>query len=116
MDRAVYFRYLTLLFAALHLVVPPLASVADARLERQSAEASRLVAHVEPEGGSPTCPYVHAVDCALCHVLATLAKPGERAPAALPIATAAAATTQADPGARTTGRLTTARPRAPPAS
>ena len=116
MRRAVHLRLLTLLFAVLHLVAPPLASVADALVERQSAAAARGVAHVEPAGGTESCPHVHAVDCGFCHALASLAEPAAAPRTALPSAIETVATVGAEGTVHARDRPTAARPRAPPAS
>ena len=82
-------RTLTLVFALLHLLVPPLVAAADARLQRESLDAPRPVMHAESEG-APHCPRTHPVDCGLCHAISPLAVPA-RAEQALPTATASVA-------------------------
>ena len=61
------FRVVTVLFATLQLLLPGLASFADARAERESLSPG-AVAHLESAGGHH-CPAVHADDCVLCQFL-----------------------------------------------
>jgi hypothetical protein len=75
-------RLVTLLFALLQLALPTLASVADARLERES-ESPRAAAHVESPGGS-TCPRIHPADCALCQFVSAAGAAPPRPPAPAP--------------------------------
>lgn len=60
-----------LLVAALQLLLPPLASIAEAVLTREAGGVT-WTAHVEAEG-SPSCPQHHAPDCELCRIVGTLA-------------------------------------------
>lgn len=107
-------RALTVVLALLHLLVPQLVAVADAR---QSAEAvgAHPTAHAESHR-SPRCPRVHPTDCGLCQAIATFALPA-RAEPAVPVATAqiAVAVTRVL-GDGAPGRFALALPRAPPAS
>jgi hypothetical protein len=66
-------RTLWLVYAALQLLLPGAASIADARLEAASI-ASHPTAHVE-EHGTPQCARVHPSDCALCRVISATARP-----------------------------------------
>jgi len=73
--RSRVFRLLTVLLAALQLAVPPLASVAEARLEAESMQRLRGSAHIESHG-SAQCPRVHAAsECAVCQFLSATAEP-----------------------------------------
>ena len=113
MHRSAVARLLTLVFAALQLGAPPLASVADAWVERDGAP--RATAHIESHG-SPGCPRVHPVDCGLCQVLSALAAPPRR-PATVPAPPSAVAVrAETRLGVRPGGRVVLTRPRAPPAS
>ncbi|MFL5575530.1 MAG: hypothetical protein ACJ79S_06130 [Gemmatimonadaceae bacterium] len=115
MHRTRLARLLTLLVALLQIGAPPLASIADARLERESERSPRAAAHVESHS-SPQCPRVHPADCGLCQFLTALATPG-RAAASVPASAAALAVCpEARLGARTGSRFALALPRAPPAS
>ena len=109
-------RVLTLLFALLHLGAPPFASLADARIERELAADPAGVPHVESEGGSSACPRAHPPDCALCHIVVSLAEPGARPHAANDAATTSASSGRAVHGVHAAGPLTLVRPRAPPAA
>ncbi|AHG87881.1 hypothetical protein J421_0344 [Gemmatirosa kalamazoonensis] len=113
MRRLRLLRGLSAVLALLHLLVPPLVGIADARLEAEAARSGRAIVHVESHG-SPTCPRVHPTDCALCQVVALLATPS-RAACALPTATIALAAPVATAlGRPTVGRHTLALPRGPP--
>jgi hypothetical protein len=61
-------RRFWLIVAMFELLLPSLASVADARAE--AASIRTVATHVESPGGTH-CPRVHPVDCAVCRVLRT---------------------------------------------
>jgi hypothetical protein len=108
-------RTLTLVFALLHLLVPPLVGAADARLQREALDGPRVVMHAESEG-APHCPRTHPLDCGLCLALAPFALPA-RAEHTLPAGREAlAARGELLVGDRAPGRFAPALPRAPPAS
>lgn len=109
-------RLLTLLIGLLHLVVLPFASVADARLEREIADAPQVTVHVEAQGGSASCPWLHPPDCALCHSLTTLSAPAAQVTVSLASATAPAASITDTEADRARAPSVLALPRAPPAS
>lgn len=109
-------RVLTFVFTLLHLAVPLVAAIADARLTRDGVSWAFPAAHWEAPG-STHHPQVHPPDCALCHFLTAFRAPGARA-AELPIGEIVAVVVddaqlaiRADAGASIL-----ARPRAPPAS
>jgi hypothetical protein len=113
MRRLRLLRTLSLVLALLHLLVPPLVVVADARVEQEAARSGRAIVHVESHG-SPTCPRVHPTDCALCQVVATVAAP-PRASCPIPATTVALlAPLAARLGRPASGQFTLALPRAPP--
>ena len=58
-------RVLWLLAAALQLLLPGAAALADARLD---AAGTHATAHIESHS-SKSCARIHAPDCALCHFL-----------------------------------------------
>jgi hypothetical protein len=68
MRRRARLRFLSLLWAAVHLAIPALGSVADARL---AAAAGDPVAHIESTTSS-SCPVIHAPDCGLCRYLSSV--------------------------------------------
>ena len=76
-------RAFWLAFAALQLLLPGAASIADARLEAASIQ-ERPTSHIEEHGG-PNCARVHPADCAFCRVLSSSA-PAPTAAAAAPFA------------------------------
>jgi hypothetical protein len=70
--RARFARLGWFLAAAFQILLPTVASVADARAEAASIRfASRI--HIEAEG-TLGCPAVHPDDCVVCRVLATGAR------------------------------------------
>jgi hypothetical protein len=73
-----------LVAALFQLLLPTFASVADARVEAESARTVSRT-HVEPFGTN-TCPRQHPVDCVLCRFLATGAKATAAAAVAIPVA------------------------------
>lgn len=73
-----------LLAALFQLLLPAMASVADARAEAESFQSASRI-HIEPDGATG-CPRVHPADCALCRVLATTAAAGT--PASVHVAVA----------------------------
>jgi hypothetical protein len=60
--------------AAVQVLLPATASIADAALQREEAVAGYIGAHVE-DFGSKTCKGVHPDDCALCRVVTAAASP-----------------------------------------
>lgn len=66
-------RALRLAYAALQLVLPGVASIADGRLDAASIR-DRPVAHLEDHTG-PHCARVHPADCAFCGLLSMSARP-----------------------------------------
>ena len=113
MPRSHLARALTLVYALLHLLVPPLVAVADARVQAAASEQATL--HAESQGTS-NCPGVHPLDCGLCHAVAPLALPG-RAEQLLPgDEQRCGAPSETRLGHQPTGRFALALPRAPPAS
>lgn len=114
MRRLRLLRGFTLVLALLHLLVPPLVGVADARLEREAAGSGPAFVHVESHG-SPKCARVHPTDCGLCQVVVALAVPS-RAVCVVPAAAVALLGPTAERlGRPSAARLTPALPRAPPA-
>lgn len=111
MRRNVTWRALSLVWAVLQFALPGAAMIADARLERDGAQAG---AHVE-SGSSKTCRPGHPDECALCQVVSRVASPGE-APT-LPSITAVVRPSATLPIARlaTRAAATAELPRAPPA-
>jgi hypothetical protein len=101
------FRGWAIVWAVLQLALPPVATFADARLERES-EADGAT-HVEASS-SATCPPVHAAECALCQFVSRASAPGEGAPC--PIATSIVAL---PPAAARIARATSALSRLSPA-
>jgi hypothetical protein len=61
-----------LLAAALQLLLPGIAAVADARLDAAGAHAT---AHIESHTAK-SCTRIHSPDCALCHLLTAPALTG----------------------------------------
>ena len=115
MHRSALARFLTIFFAALQLAAPSVASVADARVERESERSPRAAAHLEVHGSSQ-CPRVHPTDCGLCRLLTAHASPAAPPPT-IPVADSSlAACPEARIGARTGNRFAFALPRAPPSS
>jgi hypothetical protein len=113
MRRAPLPRMLTLLYALLHLLVPPLVGVADARV--QAAASEQLTLHAEAQG-TTRCPGVHPIDCGLCHAVAAFAV-APRHERLLPAAGApCVAPSETLLGHASSGRFALALPRAPPAS
>jgi hypothetical protein len=76
MNRSWRFRGWAILWAVLQFALPATASVADARLERESARGA--YAHVEATS-TASCRPVHAAQCALCQSASHLAVGAERA-------------------------------------
>lgn len=73
MRRTSLLRFLSVLWAGLHVATPTLGSLADARL---AAAAGDPVAHVESTS-SASCPAIHGPDCAVCRYLSgAAAAPG----------------------------------------
>lgn len=106
-------RLLTLVFALLHLTVPPLVTVADARVQESVARSGPPRVHVESHGDS-RCPQVHPTDCGLCQAVATFAVPARVPPVAPPVVVAFAVPAELRLGTETTGGPDLALPRAPP--
>jgi len=73
-------RAVALAGIALQLALPAAATVADARLE---AESARAHAHVESHA-TAACPRLHPDNCPVCQYLSTIADPGRRVALALP--------------------------------
>jgi hypothetical protein len=65
------------MWAVLQLALPPVATFADARLERESEAYGAT--HVE-SSSSATCPPVHAAECALCQFVSRASAPSDGAP------------------------------------
>ena len=106
------FRFVTVVLAALQLLLPGLASLADARAEREGRSPG-ATAHLEPVGGEH-CPAIHADDCALCQFLTAARDRAPRGPAVAVASLDGVAPSPAvarAPGAVTPGALL---PRAPP--
>jgi hypothetical protein len=61
-------HWLFVVAAAVQVLLPATASVADGWLQREEVGAGRPGAHVEAYG-STSCARMHADDCALCRVL-----------------------------------------------
>jgi hypothetical protein len=113
MRRLRLLRRLSVVLALLHLLVPPLVGIADARLERDAARSGPAFVHVESHG-SPKCPRVHPTDCALCQAVATLGTPA-RGSCALPtVAVALVPPTALRLGHASAGRESDTLARAPP--
>lgn len=110
MRRNVTWRNLSLFWAVLQFALPGIALVADARLERESAQAG---AHVE-SASSKTCRPVHPDECALCQVVSRIASPA--AAPALPAIASVVRPSATRPVARlaTRAAATAELPRAPP--
>src|SRR3989454_8451368 len=70
--RSIAVRGLWLVAAALQLLLPGAAAVADARLDAAGAHAT---AHIESYTAK-SCARIHAPDCALCHFLTAPALTG----------------------------------------
>jgi hypothetical protein len=99
-----------LLIAALQLLLPGAAAVADARLDAAGAHAT---AHVESHT-SKSCARIHAPDCALCHFLSAPSLIGQATLLRLDVA-ARHAPRPADPaGTAHPLARTHPQPRAPP--
>ena len=116
MPRSPLLRALTLLYALLHLLVPPLVAVSDAQLQREAvATAQPGLLHMESEGSS-RCPRIHPLDCGLC--LAIAAFPLVARPEQLLLAEerVCASPSESRLGHHAPGRYALALPRAPPAS
>lgn len=109
--RHPFLRMLVMVGAAVQLLSPAVASIADGRMARESA--SSPLTHIE-ETSSATCPVVHAPDCGVCRYL-SVAGTQSRATAALLVAETTAA--PACLVAPSPGRAGTSLPdgRAPPA-
>jgi hypothetical protein len=101
-----------LFYAILQLVLPGVASIADARVEAESISA-RPTSHIEEHSGAH-CPRVHPADCALCRVLSATGTPASVTAALPPTALHIAPPSD---GPVVSGRLGqhSARSRAPPA-
>jgi hypothetical protein len=112
MRRNSTWRSFSLLWAVLQLALPALVLLADARLERDGAQAAG--AHVESVA-SKGCRPAHPSDCALCQVLSRTAPPA--AAPALPAIAAVVRPAVVALVARLATRpaATSALPRAPPA-
>ncbi|HEY2026326.1 MAG TPA: hypothetical protein VGG78_04925 [Gemmatimonadaceae bacterium] len=67
-------RWLFVSAAAVQVLLPASASIADAVIQREETGAGYVGPHVE-EFGSKTCKRVHADDCALCRVVSAAAAP-----------------------------------------
>lgn len=74
-----FLRWLFLSAAAVQVLLPAGASVADGLLQREELSTACVGAHVEPFG-STACKRIHADDCALCRVVTATASPS-RTPA-----------------------------------
>src|SRR3954454_12083321 len=106
-------RLVTLVVALVQLVAPTLASVADARLEREIERSPRVAAHLESHS-TPSCPRAHPQDCALCQLIhATASAPPLRGVVPPAIAEVAVAV-DAAPGRAAASEHAPALPRAPP--
>jgi hypothetical protein len=67
-------RWLFVSAAAVQVLLPASASIADAALQRDEVSAGSSGPHVE-DFGSKTCKRVHADDCALCRIVTAAASP-----------------------------------------
>ena len=76
MRRNGFFRGWAVLWAVLQFALPAGVTLADARLERESALTP--VAHIESTSDA-TCRPSHPDECALCQFLSRAASPGEHA-------------------------------------
>ena len=103
-------RGLTILFAALQLVLPAALGVADAISAR---DGNQSIAHIEGSSGS-LCQRPHADDCKVCAHLATRILPPPTAPAIVGSATAEGRVVQVTIDARSVTQRQS-QPRAPPA-
>jgi len=106
-------RRLALILALLHLMVPPLATIADARVERDVVRSGHPTVHVESHG-SPKCPRIHPTGCGLCQVVATLATPPRSQHVPPLVARAVVPPVAQWLGERAAAGSTPALPRAPP--
>ena len=108
-------RVLYLLFAAVQLALPSVASWAEAAIQSESAVRGPAVAHVEGRSDS-TCPRIHPADCALCQAACgSFVRHTAPQLVAAERATAAPTPDRARAHAPTDGGSWDARPRAPPA-
>jgi hypothetical protein len=71
------FRVWAIVWAVLQLALPPVATFADARLERESEAYG--AAHVE-SSSSATCRPIHAAECALCQFVSHTSALADGAP------------------------------------
>jgi hypothetical protein len=111
MRRTGGFRVWAIMWAVLQLALPPAATIADARLERESEALGET--HVE-SSSLATCRPVHAAECALCQIVSSAAAPSERAPCP-PVTPAVTRPPAAAPSASATSALSHLPPaRAPP--
>lgn len=69
-----FLRWLFLSAAAVQVLLPAGASVADGLLQREELSSGCVGAHVE-RFGSTGCKRIHADDCALCRVVTAAASP-----------------------------------------
>lgn len=107
-------RLCWLVLAALHLVGPAAAQIADARLLAADASAAWAVDHVESEEGCGSR-RVHPEHCALCHFLLTpVDLPGGQPAFATPLADALPGPVDADPRLPAAALAGSRLPRAPP--
>ena len=67
-------RWLFAIAAAVQVLLPATASLADGWLDRSDAESGAQVSHIEAHG-TQTCARIHPDNCALCRVAGGLAAP-----------------------------------------
>jgi hypothetical protein len=113
--RSTLARTLSVLFAIVQLLLPPVAAWADAAVEREASARAMPVVHIEAQTNNG-CPRAHPADCALCHAAAlsftrpdaqTVRIATEAGRPECPVGSRALATSAE--------RAWSARPRAPPA-
>jgi hypothetical protein len=75
--RKSFVRWLYVLVAAVQVLLPASASLADGWLDQADSRAGTRAAHVEAYG-STSCARVHPDNCALCRVATALAAPSRR--------------------------------------
>ena len=81
LDARRFLRWLFVCAAAVQVLLPASAAVADGLLQRDEPNAASVAAHVE-DFGSTTCKRIHTDDCALCRVMTAPVAPSR--PFALP--------------------------------
>ena len=114
--RSTAARSWILFLALVQLLLPPAATLLDARLEREAALAGPGAVHVEAPG-TKGCPPVHPADCALCRTSLVAFTAPAPAPTVLVVARVVARPgAAARSGVATAARTWDSPPRAPPAS